>query len=151
VILPGDSGGTGGAVLEAPKAPDPVKKPRAAPAGNGKPLEIGEKMFIAQTNEIYLNPEDYMGRTIKVEGLFKKQEYPGGNYCFVLRYGPGCCGNDGSAGFEVAWEGSYPREDEWVEAVGVLDSYDEDGYPYIYLALSSLEVKEERGREFVTQ
>jgi uncharacterized membrane protein YcgQ (UPF0703/DUF1980 family) len=109
-------------------------------------------MFIAQTNEVYLNPEDYMGRTVKLEGLFKKQEYPGGGgYCFVLRYGPGCCGNDGSAGFEVAWDRPYPQEDEWVEAVGVLDSYDEDGYPYLYLDLASLVVKEERGKEFVTQ
>ncbi|MDR1058998.1 MAG: hypothetical protein LBL43_05565 [Treponema sp.] len=128
----------------------PAERPRSAPAGDV--LEIREKMFIAQTNEVYLNPEDYMGRTVKLEGLFKKQEYPGGGgYCFVLRYGPGCCGNDGSAGFEVAWDRPYPQEDEWVEAVGVLDSYDEDGYPYLYLDLASLVVKEERGKEFVTQ
>ncbi|MDR0451936.1 MAG: hypothetical protein LBH15_02720, partial [Treponema sp.] len=74
-------------------------------------------------------------------------------YCFVLRYGPGCCGFDGNAGFEVAWDeaGPYPAEDDWVEAVGVLTSYEEDGYPYLYLALSSLQVLNERGAEFVTQ
>jgi uncharacterized membrane protein YcgQ (UPF0703/DUF1980 family) len=148
VILPGDSSGE---AAEIPQAPAPPKKARSAAAGDRAPLEIREKMFIAQTNEVYLNPEDYMGRTIKVEGLFKKQEYPGGSYCFVIRYGPGCCGNDGSAGFEVAWDSPYPQEDDWVEAVGVLDSYDEEGYPYLYLALSSLVVKEERGSEFVTQ
>jgi hypothetical protein len=164
VILPGNSQGTGGAAegFEAPgeapsqaavtagEAPDAAAGDSSA-VDSGEPLEIREKMFIAQTNEVYLNPEDYMGRTIKLEGLFKKQEYAGGAYCFVIRYGPGCCGNDGSAGFEVAWDRPYPQEDDWVEVVGVLDSYDEDGYPYIYLALSSLMVKAERGREFVTQ
>jgi hypothetical protein len=75
----------------------------------------------------------------------------------VLRYGPGCCGFDGNAGFEVAWDatdreaGPYPGEDDWVEAVGVLKSYEEDGYPYLYLALSSLQVLDRRGEEFVSQ
>ncbi|MDR0662983.1 MAG: hypothetical protein LBF80_02750, partial [Spirochaetaceae bacterium] len=114
-----------------------------------------EKLFIAQTNEVYLNPEDYMGRRIKLEGLFKTDTYTGSSeaYRFVLRYGPGCCGYDGSAGFEVSWPdgkgAAYPAEDDWVEAIGILDSYDEDGYPYIYLALESLNVLDERGAERV--
>jgi uncharacterized membrane protein YcgQ (UPF0703/DUF1980 family) len=40
------------------------------PVDDGKIVEIQEKMFIAQTNDIYLNPEDYIGKTIKLEGLF---------------------------------------------------------------------------------
>ncbi|MDR1149401.1 MAG: hypothetical protein LBK66_12300 [Spirochaetaceae bacterium] len=119
-------------------------------------IEIKEKLFIAQTNDIYLNPEDYMGRKIKLEGLFKTDSYVGSDksYCFVLRYGPGCCGFDGTAGFEVSWPKSgnaYPVDNDWVEAVGVLDSYDEDGYPYVYLALESLKVMDERGAETVKQ
>jgi zinc transport system permease protein len=120
-------------------------------------VEIKEKMFIAQTNDIYLNAEDYLGKTIKLEGLFKIEQYEGQEapYCFVLRYGPGCCGNDGNAGFEVAWDSAsaapYPGIDEWVEALGKLKYYEEDGYPYLYIALSSLRVLEERGAEFITQ
>jgi hypothetical protein len=122
-------------------------------------IEIKEKMFIAQTNDVYLNQEDYLGKTIKLEGLFKAEQYDKNAppYCFVLRYGPGCCGSDGNAGFEVAWNKeetaskSYPQEDDWVEAVGVLKTYEENGYPYLYLALSSLNVLEKRGAEFVTQ
>ena len=118
-------------------------------------IEIKEKMFIAQTNDIYLNAEDYLSKTIKLEGLFKAQYYDygdqGTNYYFVMRYGPGCCGNDGMAGFEVAWDGTFPKEDDWVEAVGKLSAYQEDGYSYLYLALSSLEVLENRGAEFVIQ
>jgi uncharacterized membrane protein YcgQ (UPF0703/DUF1980 family) len=125
-----------------------------------KIIEIKEKLFIAQTNDVYLNAEDYLGKTIKLQGLFKKAQYETREapYCFVLRYGPGCCGYDGNAGFEVAWlrQGGgagheYPEEDDWVEAVGSLKSYTEDGYPYLYIELESLTVLEERGAEFVTQ
>ncbi|MDR2445296.1 MAG: hypothetical protein LBD44_05120 [Spirochaetaceae bacterium] len=118
-------------------------------------LEIKEKLFIAQTNDVYLNPDEYMGRRVSLEGLFKTDSYVGSEqtFRFVLRYGPGCCGYDGTAGFEVSWpqgqEAEYPVDDDWVEAVGVLDSYEEDGYPYIYLSLESLEIKEERGAETV--
>jgi zinc transport system permease protein len=119
-------------------------------------IEIKEKMFIAQTNDVYLNAEDYLGKTIKLQGLFVKEKYAGidTEYCFVIRYGPGCCGTDGNAGFEIAWDQppeAYPSEDDWVEAVGVLDYYEEEGYPYLYLALSSLTVLDERGAEYVTQ
>jgi uncharacterized membrane protein YcgQ (UPF0703/DUF1980 family) len=136
-----------------------------AQSGADNVIEIREKLFIAQTNDIYLNSEDYLGKTIRLEGLFKTEQYEGDDpYCFVIRYGPGCCGYDGTAGFEVAWTPRttddpdanvlvprYPQEDDWVEAVGTLSSYEEDGYPYIYLQLASLTVKEDRGAEFVSQ
>jgi zinc transport system permease protein len=134
------------------EAPAPALSPEAR---EETVVEIKEKMFIAQTNDVYLNPEDYLGKTIKLEGLFKAEQYGDQSYCFVIRYGPGCCGNDGNAGFEVAWDnqaaGAYPAIDEWVEASGVLRTYEEDGYPYLYLALSSLDVLDARGAEFVTQ
>jgi zinc transport system permease protein len=122
-------------------------------------IEINEKMFIAQTNDVYRNSEDYMGKTIKLEGLFKREQSAVNNafYCFVLRYGPGCCGTDGNAGIEVAGKKGavsgkpYPNTDEWVEAVGELKTYEENGLPYLYIALSSLTVLEKRGAEFVTQ
>jgi uncharacterized membrane protein YcgQ (UPF0703/DUF1980 family) len=120
---------------------------------------IREKMFIAQVNDVYLNQEDYIGKTIKLEGLFKAEQSTESDktYCFVLRYGPGCCGSDGNAGFEVAWNKeetatkSYPQEDDWVEAVGILQTYEEDGYPYLDLDLSELNVLDKRGAEYVTQ
>ncbi|MDR0388009.1 MAG: hypothetical protein LBH57_08230 [Treponema sp.] len=162
------SGGPGGAVQRNAAGTRSIALPDADSGDTGQAeneksvrdtgsvIEIKEKMFIAQTNDVYLNPEDYMGKTIKLEGLFKFSSSPeyDVSYCFVLRYGPGCCGNDGSAGFEVAWDGDsaqYPEEDAWVEAEGVLKSYEEDGFPYLYLSLLSLEVKEERGAEFVAQ
>jgi len=118
-------------------------------------IEIKEKMFISQVNDVYLNPEDYLGKTIKLEGLFKMEQGYDKSYCFVLRYGPGCCGYDGNVGFEVAWDNEkekpYPGEDSWVEATGELKTYEEDFMEYLYLDLVSLNILDKRGQETVMQ
>ncbi|MCL1958580.1 MAG: hypothetical protein FWF68_03160 [Spirochaetes bacterium] len=122
---------------------------------NKEVVEIKEKMFIAQTNDVYLNTEDYLGKTIKLEGLFKQDDAYDKSYFFVIRYGPGCCGFDANAGFEVAWINekakAYPAVDSWVEAVGTLKTYEEDDMQYLYLDLSSLNVLKKRGAEYVNQ
>ena len=124
---------------------------------NDKVIEIKEKMFISQVNDIYLNTEDYLGKTIKLQGLFKEEKpYEGDPYCFVLRYGPGCCGYDGNVGFEIKWDESraqpFPKVDSWIETTGVLKKYEADGYAdYLYLDLISLNVLKKRGAEIVTQ
>ena len=115
-------------------------------------VEISEKLFIAQTNDIYINTEDYLGKTIKYEGIFKSYywEEADTTYYYVIRYGPGCCGYDGEAGFAVAWDGQWPGEDDWCEAVGILEAYEENGFQYLRLSLTSLTVKDERGAEYVS-
>jgi uncharacterized membrane protein YcgQ (UPF0703/DUF1980 family) len=120
-------------------------------------IEITEKMFIAQVNDVYLNSEDYLGKTIKLEGIFKCEQFYGEDesYCFVIRYGPGCCGTDGNAGFEVKWDKDsvqpYPAVESWVEATGILKMEEEDDFQYLYLDLSSLDVLSKRGAEVVLQ
>jgi uncharacterized membrane protein YcgQ (UPF0703/DUF1980 family) len=120
----------------------------------GDVVEIKEKMFVAQTNDVYLNPDEYLGRTIKLEGMFGLDSEMLPPIYYVFRYGPGCCGYDANAGFEVVWKdgkAAYPDENDWVEAAGVLESYEDDGEPYLRLALTSLTVKAERGLEQVEQ
>ena len=123
----------------------------SAPAADA--IEIKEKLFLAQTNEIYINKDDYLGKTIKYEGIFDIFEIPEMNmkYYSVIRYGPGCCGDDGNVGFEVKWDGEYPKQNDWVEASGVLEEYNEGQYTYLRLALTSLNVLSERGAETVIQ
>ena len=124
---------------------------------NGDMVEIKEKMFIAQLNDVYLNQDDYLGRTIKYEGMFTAYtwEEMGMTYCLVYRQSPGCCGADGQAGFEVVWPDgsskSYPNENDWCEVVGTLETYEEYGASYLHIILDSLTVKSERGAEFVSQ
>lgn len=119
----------------------------------GDVVEIREKLFIAQTNDIYYNAEDYLGKTIKYEGIFNVNRSLDGDvlFCSVYRYGPGCCGDDGYAGFEVRWDGEYPNSNDWVEAIGILEEYEEEGYLFLRVALTSLTVLPTRGTEYVTQ
>jgi putative membrane protein len=119
-------------------------------------VEIKEKLFVAQSNDIYYNADDYMGKIIKYEGIFTEYTEPdtGVTYYSVIRYGPGCCGIDANCGFEVAWVGDdtavYPANNEWVEVLGTLDFYEEDGYKYLRIDLNSLTVLSERGAEYVS-
>jgi len=133
-----------------------VSAKKGSPASEKGVIEIKEKMFISQVNDVYANKDDYLGKTIKLEGLFKMEQGYDKSYCFVLRYGPGCCGYDGNVGFEVAWdkekEKPYPGEDDWVEATGELKTYEEDGeMEFLYLDLISLNVLDKRGKETVLQ
>lgn len=130
-----------------------------AGAQDGQPavdLEVREKMFLTQLTELQINNQDYLGKTIALEGMFTTFGDPaaGPVYHLVYRKSPGCCGNDGITGLEVAWTdpaAAYPAENDWVRAVGVLERYEEEGVPYLQLRLLSLDVLPERGLEFVTQ
>jgi uncharacterized membrane protein YcgQ (UPF0703/DUF1980 family) len=120
---------------------------------NGEFIEIREKMFVAQTNDIYLNAQEYLGRVIKYEGLFVEFQNTNtdATYYSVIRYGPGCCGIDNNVGFEIVWDGEYPEAHEWVEVTGVLEEYEEGGSWFLQLKVDSLNVLAKRGAETVTQ
>ncbi|MDR1913989.1 MAG: hypothetical protein LBQ68_05840 [Clostridiales bacterium] len=148
-------------------APEAVPENNATPAPNdavpaihgeftrpdGEIIEIKEKLFVAQANDVYYNTPDYLGKTFKYEGIFNIVENleNGEKYYSVIRYGPGCCGIDQNVGFEVYWDKEFPKQGEWVECVGVLEEFEDDGIMYLHLLLDSLTVKQERGLETVTQ
>ena len=140
----------------APQASQQLVKSAQSNSNKGL-IEIKEKMFIAQINDIYLNPEDYIGKTLKLEGMFHTEQgytLNGDTYYSVFRYGPGCCGADGIAALEVMWEDrdkTYPKEKDWVEAAGEFGEYETEGYSYFCIKLSSLTVLEKRGAEYVAQ
>ncbi|MDR1622835.1 MAG: hypothetical protein LBS00_10720 [Synergistaceae bacterium] len=131
--------------------------------GYANVFEIREKMFIEQCNDIYLNPEDYLDRMIKLEGIYEEEQEGSVTSRYVIRYGPGCCGNDGLAGFEVIVDEALAvraapvqaapvaQKGDWVEAIGSIQRLkDSDDLEYIVLKLSRLRVKEERGAEYVS-
>ena len=129
----------------------------------GVDLVIKENLFIGQINDVGLNYKNYLGKSIKIEGLFKHQERNGKDFFYVYRRTPGCCGADGEIGYELSWDpnyqgintdivsklGVYPNTDDWVEVYGVLTRYERDGFPSLYLALSEINVLDKRGAEFV--
>lgn len=115
-------------------------------------IEIKDNFFIAQCNDIYLNADSYEGKKVRYEGIFNKYTNPDNNvtYYSVIRQGPGCCGNDGVAGFQVQYDGTWPEHEDWVAAEGVVKISERDGFNTVILYLSSLETKSQRGQEYVT-
>ncbi len=150
-----DTTNAGAAIAES--APETTPVSTAAETEEVKiDLEVKEKLFLAQTNDVYLNSKDYLGKTIKLEGMFFGNLYePTGEMVYmVIRYGPGCCGSDGQAGFEVRWEDAgikQPKDNDWVEIIGTLEEYEELGSTYLRLNLSSMKTLFKRGLETVTQ
>ena len=118
-------------------------------------IEITERFFIAQTNEIIGNPARYLGRTIRLEGMFFSQVWPatGEEFHFVFRMMEGCCGPEEPVGFELRLEDTVPPPDNtWVEVTGVLEQYVGFWQQYsLRLEVLSLTEMSERGAEFVTQ
>jgi uncharacterized membrane protein YcgQ (UPF0703/DUF1980 family) len=93
-----------------------------------------------------LNPDEYADKLVKLQGMYIEEE----DYRGIYRRTPGCCGDDGSIGFKIVFDGAPPKNDDWIEVVGsVVISEDENAYDYIYLKLESITVMSKRGREFV--
>ena len=121
-----------------------------AAAAEGRTLEISERMFATHVNHITLNPFDYEGRTIRLEGIFVNYNAALGFneplYVVYRNFSDGCCVM--RIGFEVQWpEGVArppPADDSWVEAVGVLRLRG-----FVYIELTSLTVLTRRGADFV--
>lgn len=120
---------------------------------NKEVLEIKEKMFITQINDIFYNIDDYKDKVIVVEGMYSKWNLWNGNkkVPVVYRNGPGCCGNDGWGGFWLNYDGELPKENDWIRVTGTPEIVTDDYCLYLYLNVTSLEVKTERGAEFVPQ
>lgn len=120
-------------------------------AASGKVLDISENMFLTQINDIYLNIEQYEDTTIKVEGMYGVlvSNETSEEFGVVYRNGPGCCGNDGWGGFFLNYDGELPQEDEWIEVIGTPELVHNGVYADLYLNVTSLQVKQERGAEFV--
>ena len=111
-------------------------------------------MYVSYINEIYVNTDDYIGKWIRIEGMYQAytDTNTGKTYYYVYRTGPGCCGNDGSrCGFEFTFDGKMPKANDWIQVIGKLRTYEEDGTTYLTLDAKSVKVMDIRGAETVYQ
>jgi len=107
---------------------------------------IDDKVFIAMVSDIYANTDNYIGKTIKLSGLYDitKDDKTGKTYYSVYRCDTaGCC----TCGIEVDWDDNFdypsPQQDQNVTATGVLDSYEENDQKYLVLHLSELTISDQ--------
>ena len=126
------------------------KSTEKAKADTNNMVEITDNFFIEQTNDLYINLNNYMGKTIKIEGLIYSYEDSNGDICYaVVRNTPGCCGSDGLAGLDIRYDEDYPEEDTWVEVIGVVGTDTMYGSKIPAIQVSSMKIKE-KGTTFVT-
>ncbi|MGI6746227.1 MAG: hypothetical protein ACOX45_08870 [Acutalibacteraceae bacterium] len=128
---------------------------------HSKPLETGdsdkeiinitEKLYVSWINEIYTSTDQYLGRTIKIEGMFAKEVSTPKNIllCFtgwvpVAAETTGLC-----VVLSLPQAVNIRRENDWIEVVGTLEVYEENGNKFLTLSNSKITVKQERGLEVV--
>ena len=118
-------------------------------AGNGIRIDvdIGERFFVNQMFEIFLNYRQYLGNTIRYEGMFHTIQWGGDEFHVVFRYMLGCCGEEEILGFEVMLNDTDPfPDDTWVEVIGELDQ--DDGF--LIVRVISITEMDQRGEAFVS-
>lgn len=150
----GDSAGNTSGTESLTAEQELLQRRRDTSESSGEVMEITEKLFTQQINFIYYNPDEYLGRTIRYEGIFDYYTLENGEQCaYVFRYGPGCCENDANVGFEVYWpdETQFKAQaNDWVKVTGTIQHVYHDGLQYLALELTEFEVMDERGAETVT-
>ena len=109
-------------------------------------LVIGERFFVNQVFEIFFNHQQYIGRTIQYEGMFRAIPLDERHFFVVYRHMLGCCGEEDIIGFEVILGDIAPFPDNtWVEVTGTLEMYG----GFLVVRAASIVEMDERGAEFV--
>jgi translation initiation factor 1 (eIF-1/SUI1) len=108
---------------------------------------LSSTMVYAEVYNMMINPEEYIGKTIKISGQYyaswfeeTEQYYHG----VIISDATACC----SQGLEFIWDDNthtypdeYPEDYTEVEIIGVFDSYEELGSTYYYIATDDITVK----------
>lgn len=118
---------------------------------NKEVISIDEKVFLSQMTDVYMNSNDYVGRIITMEGYMLPDDTGDEIIGAVVRNSPGCCGDDGITGLSFIWDQDVPAENDWIKVTGVLSVRVEGEQIYLVIEADEVEVKEERGLEFVSQ
>lgn len=107
-----------------------------------------DNQYITQINDIWLNTDEYLGKTIEIEGF----PMTNGTYTFVGRYGPGCCSGDGYAYMEYEYNEKLDLIDEqdWIKVIGIIRQGQDEYGPYVYIEATSVEKLATRGVDRVT-
>ncbi|MCL2078804.1 MAG: hypothetical protein FWH17_03055 [Oscillospiraceae bacterium] len=104
---------------------------------------LSSTMIYAEVYNIMTNPDDYMGKRIKMRGPYYASYFDetGSYYHYVIvEDAAACC----MQGLEFIWNGEhiypddYPQDKAIVEIIGVFGSYDELNETYYYLSVDDI-------------
>lgn len=118
-------------------------------------IKVMEPVYLDYVQEIHLNQDEYMGKTIEIEGMFtaKYDEIENKTFYYVYRLSDNIHYHDDEkeieevmSGFKFTYDKVMPKEKEWIKVIGVLEKEDND----IIIKATSITTMQERGLEKVT-
>ena len=102
--------------------------------------QLGPMIISAQVSRMLMEPDKYLGQTVRVKGSYFSFFWNEGNmrlHYVVLDLTVGCCGQ----GFEIILSDNiisnqgYPPENSVIEVTGTFSSYEKLGRTFYYLAV----------------
>lgn len=125
--------------------PEKIEKALSGTAGVDVDLtQLSSVMVFSEVYNIMVLPQDYMGKTIRMEGItaIYTDEATGQKYySCIVQDATACC----AQGIEFRLKdingkpAAYPEEGEMITVTGVFDVYAENGYQYALLTDAALE------------
>lgn len=129
---------------ESVKETEPVKETEQIDTANGVDMDLtvmGSDMVYATVYQLMVDPDTYVGKTIRMEGTYYAAYYEPTekyyHYC-IIADATVCC----TQGMEFVWDdGShvypdeYPAEETEIIVTGVFETYREEGDPNLYCRL----------------
>ncbi len=105
---------------------------------------LSPTMIYAEVYNMYVYPEDYEGKTIKIKGMFGVYDDAKTGETFtscVIQDATACCaqGVEFELGDGKVYPDDYPNESEEIVVTGTYRTYESDGLLYCYLADATLE------------
>jgi hypothetical protein len=107
--------------------------------------DLSSTMVFAEVSNIMYFPEEYIGKTVKINGLYNSWYFePTDTYYshVIIEDALACCssGLEFTLGENYAFPEDYPQNDTRIEITGVFDSYDELGLTYYHIKADSMTV-----------
>ena len=105
--------------------------------------KMSSTMVYAEVLNMMIDPEDYLGKTIRMDGVFSYYSDPRTErsyYTCIIQDATACC----AQGIEFEWAGEhedddYPPVDCEIEVTGVFTSYEEDGMEFYTVSDAKME------------
>lgn len=100
---------------------------------------VSDTVVLAQVSDMLTNPDQYMGKTVRMEGTFNSVENPATGRVYrtcLIADAMACC----AQGFEFVLTGDdYPSQGDPIRVVGTFGTYEEEGDLYCQLEQAVLE------------
>lgn len=138
---------------EEPKQEMPVPKVAGTESNKSNQVDVdltqlSNTMLYSEVYNMVMTPEDYVGKTVKMNGQFaaykgnpNNTDGPAYYFAVVIADATACC----QQGLEFVWSGEhsypedYPEEGKEITVTGVFEPYQQNGYTYYHLNTDTID------------